>query len=89
LAARLAAATDDPAREIAGAVPEAVDVKVRVPEELPADVGANTTLKVELAPAANESGRLSPFRLKPGPLTVACETEIALPPVFDTVTVCF
>jgi hypothetical protein len=72
-----------------GEAPEAVDVKLTVPEALPAEVGAKTMLKLALAPADKESGSVSPLRLKPGPLIVTWETVTELPPGLVTVTLCF
>jgi hypothetical protein len=83
------AATAVPVSETLGAAPDAVEVNETIPEELPAAVGVKTTLKLLLAPAANEKGSVSPLRLKPVPLIVTCETLTELPPVLVTVTVCF
>ena len=61
---------------------EALEVTVMVPLALPADSGANTTLKVTLAPGSSVSGGFSPLKLNPGPVTVACEIVTLAPPVF-------
>ncbi len=58
-----------------------------LPEALPATVGAKLAVKVVLLPAVRVRGSESPLMLKPGPVTVACET-VALPvPVLVRVTV--
>lgn len=52
---------------------EALDVIVKFPPADPDTVGANFTLKVVLCPAFNVKGAVIPLRLKPDPLTAACE----------------
>lgn len=47
---------------------EALDVMVRFPLALPADDGANETLKVALCPAVNVTGVVIPVKLNPEPL---------------------
>ena len=51
---------------------EALLVIVSVPVGEPEACGVNTTLKDLLAPAASVKGTVSPLRLKPVPVTVAC-----------------
>jgi len=46
---------------------EAFDVTVRLPVALPADCGANATVKVALCPAVSVTGAVIPLRLKPVP----------------------
>ena len=46
----------------------AFEVIVTVPLALPADAGANVTLKVVLCPAVSASGVVIPLRLKPVPV---------------------
>jgi len=70
LAVRVDAARAAPDSAMLGAVPDAVEVNVTVPDELPAAVGVKTMLKLVLPLAANESGRVSPVTLKPVPVTV-------------------
>ena len=52
------------------------------PVALTADCGANTALKVTLAPGLRTSGKLSPLILNPVPVTVACEIVTLVRPVF-------
>ena len=47
---------------------EAFDVMVTLPLALPADDGANETLKVALCPAVRVTGVVIPLKLKPEPL---------------------
>ena len=61
---------------------EAFEVIVTVPLKLFAVPGANVTLKVVLAPAANVNGVVIPLRLKPVPLIDAAEIVTDEPPVF-------
>jgi hypothetical protein len=48
---------------------DAVEVIVRLPVTLPADVGLNVTVKVALCPAVRVTGAVIPLRLNPVPLT--------------------
>ena len=47
---------------------EAFYVTVKLPLALPADCGANATVKVALCPAVSVTGAVIPLRLKPVPL---------------------
>src|ERR1700722_1475437 len=47
------------------------DVMATLPLSLPAEVGANTTLKVMLCPEVSVSGGVIPFMLKPLPVAAA------------------
>ena len=47
---------------------EALDVMVTLPLALPADDGANETVKVELCPAVSVTGVVMPLTLNPDPL---------------------
>ena len=47
---------------------EALEVMVRLPLALPADDGANETLKVALCPAVRVTGVVIPLKLNPEPL---------------------
>ena len=47
---------------------EALEVMVRFPLALPADDGANETLKVALCPAVRVTGVVIPLKLNPEPL---------------------
>jgi len=48
---------------------EALDVMVMLPLALPADDGANETLKVALCPAVRVTGAVIPVKVNPEPLT--------------------
>jgi len=61
---------------------EAFDTTVMPPLTLAADCGANTVLKVTLAPGLSASGTVSPLMLNPVPVAVACEIVTLDPPVF-------
>lgn len=56
------------------------------PVKFPAEIGANTAVKVVFFPAAKVMGTLSPLRLKPVPLATACEIVTPDPPEFVSVT---
>lgn len=58
----------------------------RLPLTLPADDGANTTLKVLLCPAVRVKGKLRPLTLNPAPVAVACEIVTLEPPELVTVS---
>ena len=57
------AATPLPLRGIVAGEFEALLTSVRLPENVPADEGANLTLKEEAPPGAMERGRASPDRV--------------------------
>jgi hypothetical protein len=61
---------------------EALELTLMPPVALAADCGANSALKVTLAPGLRSSGKLSLVILKPVPVTVACEIVTLVPPVF-------
>jgi len=61
---------------------EALDTTVMPPLALAADCGANTALKVTLAPGLSTNGTLNPLMLNPAPVAVACEMVTLVPPVF-------
>jgi hypothetical protein len=61
---------------------EALESTVIPPFALTADCGANTALKVTLAPGLSVSGTFSPPMLNPVPVTVAWEIVTLAPPVF-------
>jgi hypothetical protein len=61
---------------------EALEPTVMPPVALTADCGANTALKVTLAPGLRTNGTLSPLMLNPVPVAVACEIVTLDPPVF-------
>ena len=48
---------------------EALEVMVMLPLALPADDGANETVKVALCPAVSVTGAAIPLKLNPEPLT--------------------
>jgi hypothetical protein len=58
------------------------------PLTLPADCGAYCTLKFPLWPGVNVNGTASPLKVKPAPVTVACETVKLDVPLFLICTVC-
>jgi hypothetical protein len=60
---------------------EALDTTVMLPLARTADCGANTALKVTLAPGLSTSGTFSPLMLNPVPVVVACEIVTRDPPV--------
>jgi len=59
---------------------EASLVAVKVPDSVPALIGAKTTLKDLLAPAAKVNGTATPLTLYPVPLAESCETVTVVPP---------
>lgn len=63
-----------PLRAIEDVEVEALLTSERLPEAVPAVVGANFTWKVVLCPAAIVAGSVRPLMLKPVPVTFACET---------------
>jgi hypothetical protein len=58
------------------------------PLALPALVGAKSTLRVALFPAAIVVGTVRPLMLKPVPDALACEIVVLALPLFDRVIVC-
>ena len=64
---------------------EALDVMVTFPVADPDTVGANLTAKVVLCPAFKMKGAVIPLRVKPDPLTAACEIVRLEPPEFVNV----
>ncbi len=65
---------------------EEVDATVTLPLAEPEPVGLKATLKLADCPAARETGRLMPLRLKPGPLAVTPEILTLVPPVLVMVS---
>jgi len=59
-----------------------------VPGKVPAEAGINATRKEEEPPGAIESGRASPDKVKPVPLTEAWVIVSVVDPVFLAVSVC-
>ena len=59
-----------------------------LPDELPAVVGANVTVKDVFAPAFRVAGKASPLRLNPAPEAVAWEIVKLAVPEFESVMVC-
>ena len=70
---------------------DASDVTVRVPLDVPVVVGANSTLKPAVCPAAKLEPEVIPLSVNPAPLIATFETETLEPPVLVTVpeSVCF
>jgi hypothetical protein len=81
------AATDVPLRGIAKLGFEAFDVTVAVPVNVPADAGANFTVKVVLCPAVKVTGVVIPETLNPVPDAATAEIVALVPPVFLIVSV--
>jgi hypothetical protein len=77
-----AATAPDPEKGIVNVGLAAVEVIVTFPLAAPDDVGANDTLKPMLWPAFRVIGGVIPVRVKPDPLTPACETVTPDPPEF-------
>ena len=61
---------------------------VTLPESLPEVAGLNRIWKECLCPAAIETADMLPTRLKPEPVTAACEMVTEVAPVFVSVMVC-
>jgi hypothetical protein len=61
---------------------------VTLPVRLPAEAGANATLKEVDCPAARLSGSAIPVVVKPAPLALICEMETLEFPVLEIVTFC-
>ena len=78
------ARTPVPLKAIVAGDPEALLVTVMLPVALPADVGANVTVKVAFVPALIVAGTEKPLTLNPGPVMAASVTLSAALPVFDT-----
>jgi len=58
------------------------------PLTLPVDCGLYCTLKFPLWPGVSVMGSANPLKLKPAPVTVACETVKFAVPLFLSCTVC-
>jgi hypothetical protein len=82
-----AAATAVPVKGIDKLGFEAFEVTVTVPLNVPADVGANVTVKDVLCPAVSVTGGVIPEMLNPLPAAVAADIVALVPPVFVTVSV--
>jgi len=59
-----------------------------LPARLPAEAGANVTLKEVDWPAARFSGSVIPLVVKPAPVALTCEMETLEFPVLEIVTLC-
>lgn len=84
----LAAAAPVPESVITSGEFVALLTTVTLPERLPADAGANVTVKEVDCPTARLRGNTIPFVLKPAPLSLTCEMETLEFPVFVSVRVC-
>ena len=82
------AATPVPLREIASGELGALLTRDIDPLTLPAALGANTALNIEVLPAAMLSGTVSPVVLKPAPVTAAEEIVRVAVPLFARLMVC-
>jgi hypothetical protein len=65
---------------------EAFEVIVMLPLTVPADPGANVTVKVALWPAVSVAGVVMPLRVKPAPLVATWEIVTLEPPVLVIVS---
>src|SRR4051794_18764220 len=79
-------ATPAPDNAIVSEEFEAFEFTVIPPLELPPAFGVNATMKVTLSPLFKVTGRLSPLKLNPVPLTLACEIVRAELPVLVKVS---
>ena len=86
-AVKVAAATEVPLRGIDKLGFDAFDVRVTAPGKVPADVGANVTVKVVLCPAVNVSGVVIPETVNPVPDAATAEIVALVPPVLVSVSV--
>jgi hypothetical protein len=75
-----------PDRGIVSVGLEPVEVTVTLPLTLPAETGANVTLKVALCPEESVAGVEIPLTEKPDPLLATFEIVSVDPPVFVTVS---
>jgi hypothetical protein len=66
---------------------DAFEVTVTVPGNVPADVGANVTVKVVLCPAVSVTGGVIPEMLNPVPDAATAEIVALVPPAFWIVSV--
>ena len=66
---------------------DALEVTVRLPPELPLELGENVTLKFAPWPTDNVNGMAGPVSLNPAPLTVAADMVTFAPPVLVMVSV--
>ena len=64
---------------------DALLVRAMFPVAFPLAEGAKPTLKGALCPAARVNGRVSPVKVKPAPVAVACETVTLVPPLLVSV----
>jgi len=86
-AVKVAGVTAVPLNEMARLGFEAFEVTVSVPGNVPADVGANFTVKVVLCPGVNVTGGVIPEMLNPVPDAPTAEIVALVPPVFVSVSV--
>jgi hypothetical protein len=75
-----------PDSEIVNLESDALEITATLPLAVPAEVGRKTAPKVKLCPGIRVSGRLSPLRLKPAPVTGAWVTFTLVPPVLVSVS---
>jgi hypothetical protein len=66
--------------------PEPLEVMLMLPLAAPLAVGLNSTVKDVLWPAVKITGKVSPLKLHPVPLTVAAEIVRLDPPVLVKVS---
>ena len=77
-----------PLSEIVAGELVALLTTVTLPARLPAEAGANVTLKEVDWPAARLSGSVIPLVLNPVPVALTCEMETLEFPVLEIVTLC-
>ena len=77
-----------PLSEIVAGELVALLTTVTLPARLPAEAGANVTLKEVDWPAARFSGSVIPLVVKPAPVALTCEMETLEFPVLEIVTLC-
>src|SRR6266704_2335884 len=63
-------------------------VSVTLPLAVPAACGAKVTVKAIDVPAGRLTGKVSPLRLNPVPVTAACEMVKVAVPALEAVTIC-
>jgi len=63
-------------------------VSVTLPLVVPAACGAKVTVKAIDVPAGRLTGKVSPLRLNPVPVTAACEMVKVAVPALEAVTIC-
>jgi hypothetical protein len=86
-AVKVAGVAAVPLNEMARLGFDAFDVTVKVPGNVPADVGANFTVNVVLCPGVNVTGGVNPETVNPAPDSPTAEIVALVPPVLVIVSV--